>query len=484
MEVGRLQRRRVLQTVLALTVAVILVGLAAADTFDDFIAYALIIVAAVLPSAVWVATGARGIPIIPVLALGHIVYFAIPILRGSPAELGYDDAEALRAAATVALFLLIATVAAQIPLFIVKPRTSPRASAAESRELIQLTIGGLAVGAAYQAALLAGAFNWLGYYGGVARAIALTLVTAACYLLGVAQGRRELRGTVRVVAFAGLVANVVLTWMSLFLVGGIFFLLSTALGYAISTKRIPWRTALIAFVVVGILHAGKQEMRDKYWDERANFSDYYAVPMLPVLMYEWTVAGITALKSGEAGRDVSQRASLIWVLLHVQRVAPTPIPYLEGATYALLPKMLVPRFLDPDKIPSQAGMNLLNVQFGILSEEETQHTAVGWGPLAEGYANFGYIGVVIAALVIGLFGGTLTWWSAGAPVVSLPALFAVAAMLQMANMEADLAYLFTSLLQSFVGVVIYFAIFRFLARRGRGREGAESFGIPSSSRRG
>ena len=93
------------------------------------------------------------------------------------------------------------------------------------------------------------------------------------------------------------------------------------------------------------------------------------------------------------------------------------------------------------------------MQFGILSEEETQFTAVGWGPLAEGYANFGFLGVAIAAVVIGLLGGALTSWSAGAPAVSLPALFPVAAMLQMANMEADLAYLFTSLLQSFAGVV-------------------------------
>ena len=195
-------------------------------------------------------------------------------------------------------------------------------------------------------------------------------------------------------------------------------------------------------------------------------------------------AGFTALSSGEAGKDISQRASLLWILLHVQRVAPSSVPFLDGATYALLPQMLVPRFLDPEKIPSQAGMNLLNVHFGLLSDEETLLTAVGWGPLAEGYANFGYFGVIGAAIVLGLLGGALTAWSAGAPAVSLPALFAIAAMLQIANLEADLAYLFTSLLQSLIGVLIYFAIFRFLTHRGKSSSAPPAFAVPSRDKRG
>jgi len=68
----------------------------------------------------------------------------------------------------------------------------------------------------------------------------------------------------------------------------------------------------------------------------------------------------------------------------------------------------------------------------------------------------------------------------GAGVESAPTmgvvLFAIAAMLQMANLEADLAYLFTSLMQSFAGVVIYFGVFRFLVRR-RSRSGARGLDV-------
>jgi hypothetical protein len=242
----------------------------------------------------------------------------------------------------------------------------------------------------------------------------------------------------------------------------------------IASARIPWKAGVIALAVVAVLHAGKQDMREKYWNEGANYTDYYAMPSYPELAFEWVSAGIAAISAGEVGKDVSKRASLVWILMHVQRVAPSPIPYLEGATYALLPQMLVPRFLDPEKIASQAGMTLLNVHFGIQTEEDASTTAVGWGPLAEAYGNFGYFGVAGIAVVIGILGGGLTWWSARAPPLSVPALLAVAAMLQMANMEADLAYLFTSLAQSFVGVLVYFGIFRFLTRRKRrGAEAAE-----------
>jgi hypothetical protein len=478
-----LRRRRALQAVAAFAVTSVLLGSLVADQIDDFIAFAMIVAAGVLPSALWVAVGGRGIPIIPVIALGHIVYFALPILRGSPAELGYDDAETLRAAFAVSLFLVSATLASQFITLRARREPDAHVDPSDGRELAQLMLGGLVVGIAYQVGLFVGALNWLGYYSGLARAVALTLVSAACYLLGVAGGRRQLSRGVLIAATIGLFINVVMTWMSLFLVGGIFFLLSVGLGYAISSARIPWRTALIGFVAVGVLHAGKQDMREKYWEERSNYSEYTSLPSLPIFMSEWVSAGVASILSGEVGKDISQRASLVWILLHVQRVAPTPIPFLDGATYALLPQMLVPRFLDPDKIPSQAGMNMLNVHFGILTEEDTQHTAVGWGPLAEGYGNFGYIGVAGAGFIIGVLGGALTLWSAGAPAVSLAALFAIAAMLQMANLEADMAYLFTSLIQSFVGVVIYFGVFRILARRRRRRSDPRVFAVPSPSRR-
>jgi hypothetical protein len=469
----------------AATAALLLLGVVAADTIDAHLAYALIVASALLSTALWIWAGARGIPIVPIFALGHIVYFALPILRGSPAELGYDDSETLTAAVTVAIYLVLVGIASQVPTLGIPPAREAKDDPNDRRELRQLLFAGLVVGVFYQSAIFVGGLSdSLGYYTGVVRAVALTLVTAACYLFGVALGRKELGRTHMVVAALLLLANVAVSWLSLFLVGGVVFLLATALGYSVASTRVPWRTALAALVVVGVLHAGKQEMRDKYWEPGTNYSDISTLPSGPALLAEWVEAGIGAIVSGDAGKDISQRTSLVWILLHVERVAPRPIPYLDGATYALLPQMLVPRFLDPEKIPSQAAMNLLNVHFGILTEEATQRTAVGWGPLAEAYGNFGYVGVIAAGMFVGLLGGGLTRWSAGASPVSLPALLSIAVMLQMTNLEADLAYLVVSSLQSAAGVMIYFGAFRFLTQRRRKRAERALVDVPLSVRRG
>ena len=49
--------------------------------------------------------------------------------------------------------------------------------------------------------------------------------------------------------------------------------------------------------------------------------------------------------SETATTSVFERASLVHILLLVRRATPDFIPYLEGETYALLPSMLVPRFV-------------------------------------------------------------------------------------------------------------------------------------------
>ena len=70
--------------------------------------------------------------------------------------------------------------------------------------------------------------------------------------------------------------------------------------------------------------------------------------------------------------------------------------------------MLIPRFLDPEKIASQAAMNLLNIRYGLLTAEETQKTAAGWGLVAEAYANFGRLGVIGVGFVLDCCAGLLS----------------------------------------------------------------------------
>jgi hypothetical protein len=220
-------------------------------------------------------------------------------------------------------------------------------------------------------------------------------------------------------------------------------------------------------LLLSVLHAGKYEVRNRYWAPHSQSSEQTSAFRIPGMMFDWFWAGIESLGSDQKGPDLLERASLLHMLLLVQRVTPGFIPYLEGETYALLPSMLVPRFIDSDKVESQAGLNMLSVRYGLQPVEATASTTIGWGLVAEAFANFGYLGALAIGALFGGFCGTLTRLSAGAAPLSLSMLVTIAATLTLFNVELDLSYLVTTLAQSVVAIVIVGMLFK-LANRRRG----------------
>ena len=103
--------------------------------------------------------------------------------------------------------------------------------------------------------------------------------------------------------------------------------------------------------------------------------------------------------------------------------------------------------------------------------------AIGWGLVAEAYANFGYSGVIGVALILGIVCGVLTRWSVGASPISLAALVAIAAMGCLINMEADAANLLTTMTQSAIAVFILYTIFTTLTGREQKRAASAALAL-------
>ncbi|HTV26213.1 MAG TPA: hypothetical protein VMF32_00330 [Xanthobacteraceae bacterium] len=444
-----------------------LFGIFRADTLDGLIAYLFITSAAMFPAVLWLRARTPGIPILPAVAAFHFLYFAIPILRQDPTQVAYTPWELFRAAITVVLFLVTATVAWGLVLGRF-PRRSQQATAGPDRlprapgQL--LMFAGLAVGSAFQIALISGWLNDLGSFFGLVRAVALTTASTACYLLGNLRGLRRLQGQLWGLACVGLMSNVALSLSSLFLVGGMTFILAATLGYVIAVKRVRWGGVALVFAILFVFHAGKGEMRERYWP--AGYSQSVSVAQVPRVMIEWFAAGTAAIASGESQQDIIDRASLLYMLLRVERMTPEDIPYLGGETYALLPTYLIPRFLDPSKAASQAGLDLLNIRYGVQTSEEVGTTAIGWGIIAEAFANFGLIGVVGAGGVFGLLSAFFTRWSTKAAPLSLPTLLSIAALISLTNLEADFGYLVVNLWQALVATLIFFIPIKYLSSGG------------------
>lgn len=462
---------------------VVSVCLLAASVFaQDPIAYLLVTIPVLVPSYLWVASGAFGIPVLPVVAALFYLYYAMPLLIGS-ALATYRTEQLVWAAFSVGLFLMAASVVAWPLVIIARNRTNPARKITMSRraqmirakslgnlasndELFRLIFVGLAAGNVYYLALVSSYASYLGTSIGVVRAVCVTLASAACYLLGFARGVGVLTGPRWALALAGFCSLTILSISNLLLVGGALNMAAALLGYMLAAKRIPWIVLGSAFALLSILNAGKSNMRNAYWAPDSQVVQNTSILGLPGMMTNWLVSGVSgSVSAGASSGRLLERTSLLHMVLAVQDATPAIIPYLEGETYALLPSMLTPRFIDPEKLETQAGLNLLSVRYGRERAEDTYKTTIGWGLVAEAYANFGNPGVIGIGMVFGLLCGILMRLSTTASPVSLVMLVTISSALTLCNLEMDFSSLAMSLLQTAGGIFLFALLPRFVKRR-------------------
>src|SRR3984893_6452781 len=457
--------------------------LAASPFAVDPIAYMCITIPVLVAPFLWVSSGAFGIPVLPVISALSYVYYALPLLSGNTLAV-YRPEDLVWAALSVGLFLTAASLAVW-PVFGVgrgrnKPppltRTPGKAQLIRARslnnlatndELYRLIFIGLAAGILYQLSLASGVASYLGTAIGLVRSVAVTLTSLACYLTGFARGSGLLTGPRWFAALAGFLLVTALSMSGLFLVGGAVNIAAVLLGYVLAAKRIPWIMLGVVFVVLSILNAGKGSIRNEYWARDSQGLRDTSVLQVPGMIVDWFAACISAPVSPRATQSPSllERTSLLHMVLAVQEATPSIIPYLEGGTYALLPSMLMPRFLEPEKTESQAGLNLLSVRYGRQRAEDTYKTTLGWGMVAEAYANYGNPAVIIVGALFGAFCGMLMRLSATAGPLSLAMLIAIASTLALCNLELDVSSLAVSMLQTYGGILLFSALPRVVKRR-------------------
>ena len=186
----------------------------------------------------------------------------------------------------------------------------------------------------------------------------------------------------------------------------------------------------------------------------------------PAFLAEWIGYGVDVLTSPpreDTPWTLTQRMSLIPLLLKVQAETPEKRPFLNGETYAVIPELVVPRVLNPKKLNTHEGAHLLSIHYGLQTREATETSTIAWGPLIESYANFGTLGVIVLALVMGVIYGAVGRFAAGVPILSLRMLVAIvfAAMALQAEWTAGMYV--TALLQSLA--VVWVLSFFLMERR-------------------
>jgi len=447
------QRSNRLFTVGLLAVSALLVYYTLTSNTDDPLHLylgLLILVGATLPVLLWAKRGNYDFPVFEVFMLTGMTGYAIPLLSGHEQLHVFDDSTITAAATGVLLFQVFANFTYIVTT--ARPKRTPAwTEEVIARNVTKYLEYGMIFTTAYTAVVLL--TTWIpGDLQGVLRAVCYGIGIMSCFILSRMWGQGTLPPQKKVVFAVLVILQVVFNLTSLFLVGGISILVLSFLGYVTGSGRLPLVPIVLSFAVFGLLHTGKSVMRLKYWEHHAPAP---TLTEIPAFFAEWIDASIEVKQENvpEASHSLLERTSLMHIMCLVVTNTPSPLPYLEGATYAQIPPQFVPRFFWKDKPEGHISTHTLAVYYGLQDVESTEKTTVAFGLLSEAYANYGYFGLALLGVAFAFALKKVSGWSALSPILSYPGLLKIVLIAWSFQSELTLSAWLGSLYQACMAVL-------------------------------
>lgn len=398
-------------------------------SLSDLTGFFLIVASALLPVWLWCIRAAQGIPIYPIFTLGTVSTFAFPLISRHPLVIQYDPDERLLASLVIAATNLAGT----LPWYLLTRDAPPLQGVfygfrpGFGRIFFHLAI--LAV-IAFNLAFNSGMLDLDPAVLSLGRALILALGNLGLFVLGYRLGQRQLSRPSAIV-FIGLTLFLILSSLpSGLMINSLSSGILVLIGLALGRGRLPWFLLGILVLAALFLQLGKTAIRDKYWSPASTDAGPVSLDRYPQFFTDWLNLSWTRLSQPEdsapddtrESQSFVERASLLHLFLLIQQSSPTPIPYLGGATYVILPKLLVPRVFNEDKARSHLGTYMLAIHYGLQRSEDTLTTTIGFGLINEAFGNFGYPGCLGFGLAMGVFYGLAARWSVSHPLLSFRAL--------------------------------------------------------------
>ncbi len=322
----------------------------------------------------------------------------------------------------------------------------------------------------FYAALPAGGYS-------VVVSIVATASTCGFFLVAMFVGSGAIRGFWKLLFWGLLALNCLISASAFLLSAPATVIAAVALGLYWSTGRVPWRFLTIVIVLLSFFNLGKFTMRERYWQDEDAQVRHIGLTEMPRYYLEWANASAAMLGAAErpdafgrpgvpSGRQtLLERINNLQNLLFVIRGTDAEhIPTLNGATYTLIPALLIPRMFWPEKPRTHEGQVMLNVHFERQDLNSTFSTYVAWGLLAEAYGNFG---AITGALILGLALGVACAWaenySARKLLLSLEGFLCFTLLLSIVNSyEMVASVLVTTVFQAMIPII--FASLPFVER--------------------
>lgn len=413
----------------------------------------LILFLAGLPALLWAKRGRASLPVFETLMLTGANTYAIPLLTGHEEMLAYLPEDVTTAALAVIAFQIVAFLVYEFTPGYVSQHPFWREEVI-TRDLGRWLTRGIALNTVY---LFVSSFtDWIPYQiESLTRAVFFGIGIICTFITARRLGSGELTQGEQVFFAINLFVQCIVMMTTLFLVGTVSVLLLALLGYVSSSGKIPIVVAGSALVAISVLHNGKADMRAKYWEFERLRPTFGQVP---TFFTEWVEHGLDFSEDSEnqskMTKKLIERTSLFHIICLVASSSPSMQPFMNGETYEDIPAQFIPRFFWPGKPLGHVSTSKLSVYYGLQSEEDTNKTTIGFGMIAEGYANFGFYGVAGVAAFLAFLIKKVQGWAQNSPLFSYGGLVVVILLAWSFQVEFTLSIWLASLYQACLAVLL------------------------------
>jgi hypothetical protein len=443
---------------------------------DLLLPFVAIVAPALAGLAWWAWTPGQGLPLLPIFLVQQGLIYGLPVALQHPEAAEAGPGILLPSALSVGLFLACAAAGWRggREMGSSKPSRGNIVLGGTAGRSMSLAFTLLGAALAFYLATRTGLLFKLlpGPLAGlfpIIRTFAIVASMLGAMLGGLAVGGHP--NHLRSWIYWGLLAAIgLLAVADVLLSGASGILLSAAVGLALGMRRVPWKFLTVTFLLVGFLNQGKFVMRERYW-QGAEQTNTTAIGLLdlPGFFAEWTEASGSLLFGGDQGtaaerpldddgQSILDRINNIQNMTFVVGALDQGLSKpLWGQTYALIPPLLVPRVLWPDKPRAHEGQILLNLHFGRQATvEQTERTYIAWGLLPEAVGNFGvWFGAIIGGLGYGFLIGWTERISCSKRLLSIEGMLLAALMLLVAGSYEMVASVFvTATFQALVAAAV------------------------------
>ncbi len=198
-------------------------------------------------------------------------------------------------------------------------------------------------------------------------------------------------------------------------------LLLMGLAAVRARRQLPWRTIGLLACIIVFLQPGKGTIRQEM--NRGELGGG-----MTDAMFRWvevSASGWADVLSGRTALDeqlsvTTSRSSLLTMTGLILEKTPETVPYQLGADYPLLLQNLIPRIFWPEKPSVNIANQFFQVEYGLTNKENLSSVSIACGFEAEGYMNFGWLGILAVGLLVGFAFGIyeVTFFSAGSSLAA------------------------------------------------------------------